>query len=114
MRFIDSKFNKVIDKLFSKLDMNKRDSEMMRFKNNIAALLDAKDTRKVENEAFFIRKKIDEITKEIKLLENNLGFFSNASPDNPMVKGVYKNIAKQQEDLDIWKQKLNYLRSVLK
>ena len=113
MRFIESKFNKVIDKLFSKLDMDKKDSAMMRFKNNMDTHIESNDTRKIENEAYFIRKKIDETTKEIKLLENNLGFFANASPDNPLVKGVYKNIAKLQEDLAIWKQKLKYLASVL-
>ena len=112
MRFIDSKFNKVIDQLFSKLDMDKRDSAMMRFKNNIDNSIESNDTRKLEKEAFFIRKKIEDITKEIKLLENNLGFFSNATPDNPLVKNVYKNIKKHQEDLTIWKDKLNYLRSL--
>ena len=114
MRFVDSKFNKLIDKLFTKLDMNKRDSAMMRFKNNMDSFVEANDTRKIENEAYFIRKKIDELTKEVKLLENNLGFFSNASPDNPMVKNVYKNIERHQEDLDLWKEKLDYLRGLIK
>ncbi len=112
MRFIESKFNKVIDKLFSKLDMDKNESIMLRFKNNIDAYLEQKDIRKLDGETFFIRKKIDEITKEIKLLENNLGFFKHTSKDNPLVKGVYKNIEKHQTDLDIWKQKLKYLRSI--
>ena len=112
MRFIDSKFNKVIDKLFTKLDIDKRESAMMRFKNNMDNFVEAKDTRKIENESYFIRKKIDEITKEVKLLENNLGFFSNASPDNPLVKNVYKNIEKHQEDLDLWKEKLDYIRTL--
>ena len=112
VRFIDSKFNKVIDKLFSKLDMNKRDSAMMRFKNNMDSAIESNDTRRIEKEAYFVRNKIDELTKEIKLLENNLGFFSNASPDNPMVKNVYKNIEKHQEDLDLWKEKLGYLRAL--
>ena len=112
MRFIDSKFNKVIDKLFTKLDIDKRESTMMRFKNNMDNFVEAKDTRKIENESYFIRKKIDEITKEVKLLENNLGFFSNASPDNPLVKNVYKNIEKHQEDLDLWKEKLDYIRTL--
>ncbi|HIE45509.1 MAG TPA: DUF349 domain-containing protein, partial [Flavobacteriaceae bacterium] len=112
MRFIDSKFNKVIDKLFTKLDIDKRESTMMRFKNNMDNFVEAKDTRKIENESYFIRKKIDEITKEVKLLENNLGFFSNASPDNPLVKNVYKSIEKHQEDLGLWKEKLDYIRTL--
>lgn len=114
MRFIDSKFNKVIDKFFTKLDIDKRESVMMRFKNNMDNFIEADNIRKIENEAYFIRKKIDDLTKEVKLLENNLGFFSNASPDNPMVKNVYKNIEKHQEDLDVWKDKMNYLRKLLK
>jgi len=112
MRFIDSKFNKVIDKLFTKLDIDKRESAMMRFKNNMDNFVEAKDTRKIENESYFIRKKIDEITKEVKLLENNLSFFSNASPDNPLVKNVYKSIEKHQEDLGLWKEKLDYIRTL--
>ena len=112
MRFIDSKFNKVIDKLFTKLDIDKRESTMMRFKNNMDNFVEAKDTRKIENESYFIRKKIDEITKEVKLLENNLSFFSNASPDNPLVKNVYKSIEKHQEDLGLWKEKLDYIRTL--
>ncbi len=112
MRFIESKFNKVIDKLFSKLDMDKNESIMLRFKNNIDAYLEQKNIRKLDGETFFIRKKIEEITKEIKLLENNLGFFKHTPKDNPLVKGVYKNIEKHQADLDTWKQKIKYLRSI--
>jgi len=112
MRFIESKFNKIIDKLFSKLDMDKTEAIMQRFKNTIENYLDDKNYRKIDNEALFIRKKIDEIQREIKLLENNLGFFKNASKDNPMVKNVYKNIEKFKEDLKIWKEKLKYIKSL--
>jgi len=112
MRFIESKFNKVIDRLFSTLDIDKNESIMLRFKNNIDSYAEQKNTRKLENEASFLRKKIDEITREVKLLENNLGFFKHTSADNPMVKNVYKNIEKHQKELDLWKQKLNYLRTL--
>ena len=112
MRFIESKFNKLIDKLFSKLDMDRGESMLLRFKNNVDSLLEQKDFRKLDGETIFVRRKIDEITKEIKLLENNLGFFKHTSPDNPMVKGVYKNIEKHQSELKIWQQKLKYLRTL--
>lgn len=112
MRFIESKFNKLIDKLFSKLDMDKTEAVMQRFKNTIENYIEDKNFRKIDNEALFIRKKIDEIQREIKLLENNLGFFQNSSKDNPMVKNVYKNIEKYKEDLKIWKEKLKYIKSL--
>ncbi len=114
MRFIESKFNKIIDKLFTRLDVDKNEAIMYRFKNNIDTFLAEKNYRKIDNEATFIRKKIDEINREIKILENNLGFFKNTSKDNPMVKGVYKNIEKYQLDLTIWNKKLNYLKSLNK
>ncbi len=112
MRFIESKFNKVIDKLFTRLDLDKNEAIMYRFKNNIDTFLAEKNYRKIDNEATFIRKKIDEINREIKILENNLGFFKNTSKDNPMVKSVYKNIEKYQADVAIWIKKLNYLKSL--
>ena len=58
------------------------------------------------NEKAFIRKKIDESKGEIRQLENNLEFFSNASEDNPLVKDVVKKINNHKKDLDTWKEKL--------
>ena len=70
------------------------------------------DDDRAINERSFIRK-IDESKAEIRQLENNLLFFNNASEDNPMVKDVRKNIAKQKEALDTWKEieKLNILEN---
>ena len=36
-------------------------------------------------------------------------FISNATEDNPLVKNVYKNIAKYNENLKLWQKKLIYL-----
>ena len=65
--------------------------------------------RKLDSEQLFLRKKVDEITKEIKQLENNISFISNASEDNPLVKNVYKNIEENKKDLKVWKRKLDYV-----
>ena len=67
------------------------------------------NARKLNNEQLFVRKKVDEITREIKQLENNISFISNATEDNPLVKNVYKNIENHKKELEVWKQKLNYL-----
>jgi hypothetical protein len=109
---VDVKFNKFIDNVLSKLSLDKSEIVLLKFKNIINGYLANNDTRKLDSELTFIRKKIDESVREIQQLENNLSFFSNASDDNPMVKSVHKNIDTYKKGLKIWKAKLTYLRSI--
>ncbi len=112
MRHIDSKFNKAIDLACKKINIDKDEATLLKFKNVIDAFVDQNDVRKIDNEQLFVRRKVDELTKEIKLLENNISFISNASRDNPLIANVYKNIDKHNEDLKIWQKKLSYLRKL--
>jgi hypothetical protein len=109
MRHIESKFNKVVDKLYEKLDLDKNAIAMLRFKNIVNGYIEQKQYRKIDDEQLFLRKKVDEINKEIQQLENNIGFFSSTTDDNPLLKNVRDNIDKYNDDLVIWKEKLSYL-----
>lgn len=111
-RFIEGKFNKLLDQLFSKLDVSNTKAEMMKYENKIQALNDADDDKKLRNEHYFLSKKVDETKAEIRQLENNLQFFSNVKDDNPLVKEVLKNIENHKEDLKIWKEKLKAIKSL--
>ncbi|RKS53457.1 uncharacterized protein DUF349 [Gillisia mitskevichiae] len=111
-RFIEGKFNKVLDQLFSKLDVDHTKAEMMKYENKIQAINDADDDKKLRNEHYFLSKKVDETKAEIRQLENNLLFFSNVDDDNPLVQSVHKNIADQKEQLIIWKEKLQKVKSL--
>lgn len=111
-RFIDGKFNKAIDAAFNQLNMDKAKLEMIRFESKLENLSNPDDTRLLDNEQNFIRKKIDEVKSEINQLENNLQFFSNVEEDNPLVKEVHKNISTHKKALDIWQKKLNKIRSM--
>ena len=64
------------------------------------------------SEQLFIRKKIDEITREIQQLENNLSFFSSTETDNPLILNVKTKVNEFKEDLDVWKKKLNYIKKL--
>ena len=112
MRHIDSKFNKVLDAAYKKLNLGKDEVALMKFKNIIDIYVSQNDIRKLDNEQLFIRRKVDEITKEIKQLENNISFFSNATRDNPLVKNVYDTIDNHNKDLEFWQNKLSYLTSL--
>ena len=113
-RNIDRKFNKVLDGLFTKLNLDKQQAEMIRFENKVNSMASEDDKRKLQNEEFFISKRISEAQTEIRQLENNLGFFKHAKENNPMVVEVHKNIARHKEQLDTWKSKLSKIRALRK
>ena len=112
-RFIDGKFYKAIDAAFDKLKMDKSKVEMIRFESKLETMSsNAEDTRLLDNEQNFVRKKIDDLKSEINQLENNLLFFSNVDDSNPMVKDVHKNINKHKSTLVTWEQKLKKIRGM--
>ena len=109
---IEQQFNKALDALFGKLDLNKKETEMIKFENKLNTMVSQEDERKLKNEHFFISKKIDETKHEINQLENNLGFFQHVDDSNPLVQEVHKNIARHKEQLEVWKAKLKRIKKV--
>lgn len=111
-RSINGKFNKFLDTYFDKLALNKKESTLLRYRNLMDSLVEQKDFRKLQNEVQFVRKKLDEVTKEKQQLENNMLFFSNTDDSNPMIKNIKKTITKLTDELEIWKAKLAHLRTL--
>ncbi len=114
-RHIEGKFNKILDALFEKLSLSKKDSDMMRFTNRMDQLSESNDSRKLEGEKIFLIRKIEEVQNEIFQLENNIQFFTNtknAKKENSIVLEVRKNIAIHKESLEVWKEKLKQLRNL--
>jgi len=112
MRHIEVKFNKLLDKIVDSSEIEKKDIEIIKFTNLINSYLEEKNYRKLDSEQLFVRKKVDETVREIQQLENNIGFISNVSSDNPLVKNVMDQINVLKEKLELWKSKLDYLRSL--
>lgn len=110
-RNIETKFNKIIDALFKKLDIAKQDIELIKYGNKLEQLANSDKDDLIDNERVYIRRKIDEVKSEIRQLENNLQFI-NADESNPIVKEVNKNIDKHKESLALWKAKLKQLREM--
>jgi hypothetical protein len=112
-RHINGKFNKIIDALFKKLDVSRQESELLKYGDKIKQLAKSENNeRAISNERIFIKRKITESKNEIRQLENNLQFFSNASEDNPLVKEVHQNLARHKDALETWKTKLKNLNII--
>lgn len=113
---ITSKFHKILDALFRKLNVGAEEVEILKYGDRIADLAKEEDSYAIEKERQFIRKKIEEVKGEIRQLENNLNFFSEPSEENPLVKEVLVNLEKKKKGLENWKakmKKLNIMRNSL-
>ncbi|MBQ0116867.1 MAG: DUF349 domain-containing protein [Flavobacterium sp.] len=111
-RHIEGKFNKILDALFDKLSLSKKDADLAKFNNKMEQISSNKDQKSLYNEQIFIQRKVEELQQNIFQLENNIQFITNAKSDNPLVKEIYKNIEKHKEELATWKEKQQHLRNI--
>ncbi|HEY9170338.1 MAG TPA: DUF349 domain-containing protein [Lutibacter sp.] len=112
MRHIEVKFNKILDKIVEENAIDKQSIEMIKFENLVNSYIEQKNYRKLDSEQLFVRRKMEETSKEIQQLENNIGFISNVSEDNPLVVNVKNQINVYKEKLDVWTAKLDFLRQL--
>ncbi|AXP81959.1 hypothetical protein CJ739_2894 [Mariniflexile rhizosphaerae] len=111
-RYIEGKFNKAIEDFLTSLKMDRNEVEMIKFENKLDIINASDDNKDLDNERYFIRKKIDEVKSQINQLENNLQFFTNVEDDNPLVKEVHNNIKTHKEALKLWKSKLSKIKEL--
>ncbi|MDO5607745.1 MAG: DUF349 domain-containing protein [Capnocytophaga sp.] len=111
-RAVETKFNKIMDALYKKLNFDKQEIELMRYHTKLERIANEDSNQSLYQEMQFVRRKIDEIKSEVLQLENNLQFFSNVDEKNPLVRDVIKNIENQKETLNTWITKLRELRQL--
>jgi len=110
---LESRFNKAIDGFFKAIDLDRQESQRIRFENKVDSLA-AQGEREVQKERDFLRRKLDEAKKELMQLENNLGFFSSSDPNSPIVKEARKNIEAQERQVASLQGQLKMLGQKIK
>ncbi|MEN8804493.1 MAG: DUF349 domain-containing protein [Wenyingzhuangia sp.] len=70
------------------------------------------DSKKLGTEYNHLRTDIDRFTKDLKQLENNLGFFSNSKKSNPLLERAMASIELEKNKLQLAKKKMKYLKSL--
>jgi hypothetical protein len=59
-----------------------------------------------------VRKHINRLSDEIRLLETNLEFFSSSDPENPLLKEARSKIALKSDEKEQWTLKLKELNVI--
>ena len=94
---IDSDFNTLLDSQFQSIDLDRKESQRIRFENKMNNLADQGGDRSLMREKSQLRKKREEAQKELNQLETNLNFFSSSNPNSPFIKEAEAKV-KQQRD----------------
>ena len=107
LRVIDTRFNKIMSAIYKKLNFDKKQIELIKYNNKLEHM--PNDDNALAREEIFVRKKIDDIRKDILQLENNLQFFTNVDKKHPLMREALKSIHEQHEALALWEDKLKEL-----
>ena len=97
-RYIEGKFNRALDQLFDRIDINRKDAELLKYESRIQGIEESKDENKIYKEVQFLTNKINDTKASINQFENNLLFFSDADHNSPLVKEVREKIEKSFEE----------------
>ena len=111
-RQIESVFFKAFRMLLIEISVSEEEVKALNYSNKLQEL--TKNSKAIDNEINFVRKKIEDIKSEMNQLENNLQFFSNVADDNPMVIDVKNKIEDYKSNLKEWTQKLSIIKKVIR
>ena len=112
---ISADYDKTVSKLYAQLKMDKSQVDKVRFKNKVERMSERKEgADQIQREQQFLRKKLNEKKDELMKYENNMAFFANAKPDNPLLISAQKNIEVLQKEVEGFEEKLKVLKVSLR
>jgi len=107
---IASEYDKAADKLYAQLKMDKGQVAKVRFKNKVERMAGGDDgIDQLQRERQHVQKMLREKKDELMKYENNMAFFANAKPDNPLLISAQKNIDSLKAEVEGLEEKVKLL-----
>lgn len=107
---IYEKFHNAVNAQYEKLNISKAKLEEIKFAENIEALKKSPDSDFLINkEMGKIQNQIEKLNDDIKVWENNIGFFSSSSKSESLLKNVRDKIEKAKAKVAFLKKKMTEL-----
>lgn len=108
-------FRKSVNHVFDILNLDDKKRESTRFRMYVDDLLEKPDSGEViirERES--LSKKLRQVEADLKVLENNIGFFSKSNKTEALLKDFVIKIEAGKKEAEIIKEQIRYLDSVKK
>lgn len=107
---IQNEFRKTINEQFDKLNISRKAKSTMGFRNKIENLKNAPNADNIiYKERNFILNKISTLQNDIKLWENNIGFFASSKKADVLKQEFENKIEKARSEIQVLEEKLRIL-----
>gem|GEM_PF-226285 len=110
---VNKSYKTAMDEKFNALKIDQRSRQMMRFEEKVETFAESSGgERLIKKERDFIRGKISRLESDIKLFENNMGFFANSKGAEKLKEEVVRKIDLAKTELDALYEQLQILQEV--
>jgi len=107
---IYERFHTAVNTQYDKLNISTEKIEELKFAENIEALKKSPDSDfLIQKEMGKIQSQIDKLNDDIKVWENNIGFFSSSSKSESLLKNIIDKIDRSKAKVHSLKKKMNEL-----
>ncbi len=111
---LQAEFRKAIDKLMDRLNITNLDMNAVNFKNRFEGMRDAPEgQRTIMKEISFLQGKIQKMSEDMSVWENNIGFLANSKNANLLKEEFEKKIERARTEIHLLEAKVKFLRDEL-
>lgn len=109
---IDNSFKKLIDSFYSKMKIDKKELEDVKFNSKLERLKEKSNPIALDKEKQYLRKKINDLKKEITQYETNIAFFGNSKGADKLKEQVLNKIQIGYDNIEDLKAKIKLINSI--
>ncbi len=108
---IQAEFRKIIDQQFEVLNISKKAKTTLSFRTKIENIKNVQNADAIiQKERNFISNKIKNLESDIKVLENNIGFFASSKKADILKAEFEEKIDRARNEIGVLKEKMKILR----
>ncbi|NSW44376.1 MAG: DUF349 domain-containing protein [Bacteroidales bacterium] len=112
---IQQRYKKAVQKLYANLKIDDKKKGILNFKLKIDSILNSPNSKeKLQQERTLIAKELHKLENDLKVLENNIGFFSKSKNADSLIADFKKKIEEGRKQTDVLKEQIKYIDNMLK
>ncbi len=112
---IQQRYKQAVQKIYNNIKIDEKKRSLLGFKLKIESLLNTPNYQeKIKFERNQLAKQLHKIENDLKVLENNIGFFSKSKNAEDLIKEFARKIEEGRKQADALKEQIQYIDNLMK